>query len=101
MIIKKYTIREWLESLQLADAARVQARIFRIEQGNLGDFKSVGHQVYELRLTFGSGFRVYFGFDGKEMIILIMGGDKASQKQDVIRARQYWIEYNSGSRYDS
>jgi len=113
MIIKRYKIREylsrdgrkpfreWLESLSSAVAARVQARIFRVEQGNLGDFKAVGHGVCELRLAFGPGYRVYFGFYGKEVIILLAGGDKRSQKRDITRARQYWLDYQSRRQHGS
>ena len=56
--------REWLDSLSLTTKARIQARILRIESGNLGDFKPVGQGVMELRFDFGPGYRVYFGMDG-------------------------------------
>ena len=113
MIINKYRLREylgengknpfreWLECLTPTVAARIQARIFRLEQGNLGDFKAVGHGVCELRLAFGPGYRVYFGFDGKEVIILLAGGDKASQRRDIITARRYWLDYQSRRSHES
>ena len=105
MIIKKYVIREyvtskgenpfrnWISALNSVVRARVQARVFRIEEGNLGDYKSVGHGVCEIRLAFGPGLRIYFGFDGQSAVILLAGGDKGSQRRDVTKARRYWLDY--------
>ena len=73
--------------------ARVQARIFRIEAGNLGDNKTVGHGVFEIRLNFGPGYRVYFGFDGRQVVVLLGGGSKGTQKRDIIQSRRFWIDY--------
>ncbi len=85
--------RVWLRTLDVATRARVQARLFRFEAGNLGDHKSVGEGVWEARLPFGPGYRVYFGKDGTAIILLLVGGDKATQKKDIQRARRYWAEY--------
>jgi putative addiction module killer protein len=63
---------------------------FLIESG-LSNWTS----LYELRLDFGPGYRVYFGFDGKELIVLLVGGDKASQTQDISKAKVFWKEYLS------
>ena len=76
--------------------ARIQARILRIESGNLGDHKSVGGGVGELRIDFGPGYRVYFGKDGATLILLLIGGDKGSQGKDIKRARALWSEYLKG-----
>jgi len=88
--------REWLESLDTSIRARVQARILRIESGNLGDFKSVGNGVWELRFDFGSGYRVYFGKEGNTLILILLGGDKGSQRRDIKKAQEYWSEYLNG-----
>src|SRR5260221_10008351 len=85
--------RTWLSKLEIATKARIQARIFRVEQGNLGDAKSVGGGVWELRFTFGSGYRVYLGKDGQKIILLLLGGDKASQRKDILKAQGYWKTY--------
>lgn len=85
--------RGWLDSLELAARARVQARLLRAESGNLGDHKSLGGGVWELRLDFGPGYRVYFGWDGPGLVILLAGGDKGSQRRDIAKAREYWLEY--------
>ena len=73
--------------------ARINARLARIEQGNFGDAKSVGQQVMELRLSFGSGLRIYFGLDGETLVVLLAGGDKSSQARDIELAHLYWKDY--------
>lgn len=85
--------REWLEELDRAVAARIQARVFRFEQGNLGDAKGVGEGLYEARFDFGPGYRLYFGRDGKTIVVLLCGGDKATQSKDIRRAKQLWTNY--------
>lgn len=89
--------REWLEVLDISTRARVQARIFRFELGNLGDHKYVGKGVWEARLDFGPGYRVYFGRDGDRMILLLLGGDKKSQRWDIRQAQQNWEDYQESS----
>lgn len=75
------------------DRARIQARLDRVEKGNLGDYVSVGDGVYELRFFFGPGYRVYFGIEAKKIILLLCGGDKRSQKKDIKQAKNYWQFY--------
>lgn len=91
--------REWLATLDLAVRARVQARVLRFEFGNLGDHKSVGAGVWEARLTFGPGYRIYFGKDGDSMIVLLVGGAKASQGRDIRRAQEFWRDYVEAKRH--
>lgn len=90
----KQPYRDWLNSLRDKVAvARIRSRIDRVEQGNFGDLKPVGSGVSELRFTFGSGFRIYFGLDGEALVILLMGGDKATQEKDIALAQTYWADY--------
>ena len=70
-----------------------KAQIHRIESGNLGDHKPVGDGVFELRLHFGAGYRIYFGEVDNTIILLLCGGDKSSQVRDIERAKVYWQEY--------
>jgi putative addiction module killer protein len=91
--------REWLDTLDAQIKARIQARVLRFEMGNLGDHKTVGPGVWEARLVFGPGYRIYFGKDGKSVILLLAGGTKASQKGDISRAQTCWREYLEAKRH--
>jgi putative addiction module killer protein len=74
---------------------RILARVARMQQGNFGDCEPVGDGVRELRLFFGPGYRVYFAERGDEIVVLLCGGDKNSQKNDIQQAKTYWREYVS------
>jgi putative addiction module killer protein len=75
---------KWLDSLRdLHARARVQARIERLALGNPGDVAPVGEGVSELRINYGPGYRVYFKQRGRELIILLAGGDKRTQASDI------------------
>lgn len=85
---------EWIEGLRdVKGRKRILARITRLEQGNYGDYAPVGEGVSELRLFFGPGYRVYFGEDAGNIVILLCGGDKSTQSQDIETAKTYWKEY--------
>ena len=62
------------------------------------DYKSVGDGVYELRFFFGAGYRVYFAFDGNDIVLLLCGGDKSSQNKDIEKAKEYLSEYKQTKR---
>ena len=84
----------WIKKLRDQRARdRIHNQIDRLRLGNTGDFKSIGNGIYELRIHYGPGYRIYFGQTGKQIILLLCGGNKASQQQDVNRAKQYWQEY--------
>lgn len=77
----------WIDTLRDMKArARIQARIERLALGNPGDVKPVGSGVSELRIDYGPGYRVYFTKVGRAIIILLVGGDKSSQSQDIKNA---------------
>lgn len=85
---------EWLTSIRdMETQARIRARLERLEGGNLGDYQPVGEGVFELRIHFGAGYRIYFGQVGNTIILLLCGGDKSSQRRDIERAKTYWLEY--------
>lgn len=77
--------------------ARVQARVLRFELGNLSDHKAIGGGVWEARLAFGPGYRIYFGKDGRSIVVLLCGGDKGSQARDVRLARRSWADYSEAT----
>lgn len=92
----KEPIIEWIEGFRdPRTQRRILQRLVRVQSGNYGDYKSIKDGVFELRLAFGSGYRVYFGEDGGTIVVLLCGGDKSTQEQDIERAKAYWKEYLS------
>ena len=79
----------WFDSLRDRNAqARIEIRIQRLALGNPGDVKSVGGGISELRINYGPGYRIYFTQRGEELILLINGGDKHSQRADIAIAKE-------------
>lgn len=72
---------------------RILARVKRLAQGNYGDCEPIGDGLSELRMFFGPGYRVYFGEAPDHLVILLCGGDKGSQREDINQAKAYWKEY--------
>ncbi|MEM7589616.1 MAG: type II toxin-antitoxin system RelE/ParE family toxin [Myxococcota bacterium] len=92
--------RQWLETLDTSVRARVQVCIWRVQEGNLGDHKAVGAGVWELRLHFGSGYRVYCGLQlDKGLVVLLVGGNKGSQQKDIRLARQLWQQWKREEKH--
>jgi len=87
---------EWFDSLRdLKAKAKIKQRLDRVNSGNLGDYRSAGEGVCELRIDYGPGYRIYFGQMGTRIVILLCGGDKSTQNQDIRRAIEFWIDYRS------
>ena len=101
MEIREYISREgkaiftdWWRKLRDRQAReKIHIQIDRLALGNTGDYKSLGNGLYELRIHYGPGYRVYYGKTGKHIILILCGGNKASQRQDVNLAKQYWEDY--------
>lgn len=95
-VIKSETFDRWLGKLKdRRVAARVQVRIDRLAAGNPGDVKPVGGGVSELRIDYGPGYRVYYLREGARLILLLSGGDKSSQGNDIkdaLRIASEWKE---------
>jgi putative addiction module killer protein len=83
----------WFNDLDAPAAAKVTVALERMEQGNLGQCKSVGGGVIERVIDFGPGYRLYFGRDGDELVILLAGGTKSGQQGDIEEAQARWTEY--------
>jgi putative addiction module killer protein len=91
----------WLESLKDKTVRyRIKERLDRVVLDNLGDYKLIAKGLAELRFNFGSGYRVYFGQHKEEIILLLCGGDKSTQEQDIKKAKEYWKNYLSGVNDD-
>jgi putative addiction module killer protein len=88
----------WSDRLNREAAAKVAAALARIQQGNLSNAKGVGAGVYEYRIDFGPGYRIYFGKDGDRLIILVGGGTKKRQQEDVKTALARWEDYKQRKR---
>ena len=86
---------EWIETLAGQEIyGIILGRIDRVEDGNFGDCKWEGNGVFELRIDYGPGYRVYFGQDG-DLVVLLLGGIKKTQQKDLRTATAYWREYNA------
>jgi putative addiction module killer protein len=90
---------EWLHSLRDGRTrAIIMARLARVRLGNMGNTSPVGEGVQELKINYGPGYRVYFGQDGTELVILLTGGDKSTQDEDIETAKGYWQAYKKEYR---
>jgi putative addiction module killer protein len=90
---------EWAESLNKNALVRIDARITRIEKtGNFGICEPVGNGVFELKLDFGPGYRIYFGYKTDTVLVLLFGGHKKGQQKDIDKEQEYWREYLSLKR---
>lgn len=89
---------DWFVHLDAQAAVKVTTAIARIGVGNLGDVKPVGQGVSERRITFGPGYRVYFGQDGNKLVVLLNGGTKKRQSKDIEQAQIFWADYKRRKR---
>ena|SRR3990167_7044757 len=90
----KSPYEDWLHALKdERGRAKIRVKIDRVRLGNFGDCRSLGEGLFELKIDFGPGYRVYFGQGGKNLAILLCGGDKGTQGRDIEKAREYWADY--------
>lgn len=85
--------RVWFDELDVAAAVKTTTALERLAQGNKSSVKSVGDGVSEYRIDFGPGYRIYFGRDGGQLVILLGGGSKKRQDRDIADAKIAWQEY--------
>ncbi|MCL2066278.1 MAG: type II toxin-antitoxin system RelE/ParE family toxin [Treponema sp.] len=99
MKIRKSSVYEkWIRGLRDRQARyRIIARIKRLENGNPGDVKPVGEGISEMRIDYGPGYRVYYKDTGREIIILLCGGDKRTQQEDIAEAKKIARSYEGES----
>lgn len=98
-VVKSAAYDEWFAAVRdLKTKARIATRIERLIAGNPGDVRPVGEGVSELRLDFGPGYRVYFAMQGRELIVLLGGGDKSTQAKDIKLAKELWAAWKETER---
>jgi putative addiction module killer protein len=83
----------WFDALDPQAAAKVSVAVVRIGRGNFSNVKGVGSGVFEFRLNYGPGYRIYFGKDGETLVILLAGGTKQRQQRDIEDAQARWHDY--------
>lgn len=90
----------WFDGLDAPAAAKVATALLRLEQGNFSNVESVGAGVYEYKIDFGPGYRIYFGKDGAELVILLSGGTKKRQQIGIGNAQFLWQEYKKRKKQE-
>jgi putative addiction module killer protein len=83
----------WFRRINAQAAAKVTTALVRLEGGNTSNAKSLGSGVHELKIDFGPGYRIYFGYDGPKVVILLAGGTKKRQDKDIETAKMRWADY--------
>ncbi len=84
----------WFRKLRDSTAKfRITRRLTQAKRGNTGDTKPVGQGVHEMRIDYGPGYRIYYANDGDMIVVLLCGGDKSTQNEDLKRAKDYWATY--------
>ncbi len=83
----------WFDSLNAEAAAKITTAVTRVSLGNFSNVEGVGSGVFEYKLDFGPGYRIYFGKDGEALVILLGGGTKRRQRRDISAARANWQDY--------
>jgi putative addiction module killer protein len=85
----------WINKLKDRTAkAQIFVRINRLTLGNEGQWRSVGNEIRELKISTGKAYRIYYGWTGTQAVLLLCGGNKSTQSKDIEKAKQYWSDYN-------
>lgn len=96
---RRVPYKEWYDSLEDKKTRFIITnRLARVRRGLLGDCKNLGDGIWELRIDYGPGLRIYLGQQGYTIMILLCGGDKSTQRQDIEKAKEYWAHYQGGIR---
>lgn len=109
IIVAEYEIKEfvkegsspfgnWFGDLDSIAASKITTALYRLKYGNFSNVQAVGNGVSEYKIDFGPGYRIYFGQDGKTLVILLTGGSKKTQSKDIENAKKLWQEYKAGKQ---
>ena len=94
----KLPFRDWFGSLNdFKTQAVIEARLTRLRVGNFGKCEPVGLGVLELKIDYGPGYRIYFARAGRQVVLLLWGGDKSTQRKDIRKAHQYWKNHREAN----
>lgn len=85
----------WFGELDVRAQAKVTVALDRLKRGSVSNVSGVGESVFELKLDWGPGYRIYFGKDGDRIVILLLGGTKKRQSRDIATAKSFWLDYKS------
>ena len=97
----KKPFKEWLDGLKdITARQKIRIRLDRVRLGNLGNNRAVGDGVFELKIDYGPGYRVYYALDGKTVVLLLLGGDKSTQDKDIARSKIYWTDHKRRCKND-
>ena len=88
----------WFNHLEAIAASKVSTALYRMEQGNFSNTRGIGGGVLEYKIDFGPGYRIYFGKDGANIVIILGGGTKKRQQNDISAAKAYWKDYKVRKR---
>lgn len=86
-------LRRWFDDLDATAAAKISSALYRLGQGNFSNVEGVTGGIFEYRIDFGPGYRIYFGKDGSTVVILLGGGTKKRQSRDIKAAADAWTDY--------
>jgi len=89
---------KWFRRLNAMAAAKITTALYRMELGNYSNVEGVGAGVFEYKIHFGAGYRICFGQEGEELVILLGGGTKKRQSKDIQEAKALWLEYKKSKR---
>jgi len=89
---------EWLSKVDKHARSHIRVALDKLQAGNTGNLKSLGGGVHEIKITFGPAYRIYLGQRGQKVVILLHGGTKKRQSQDVAKAKSLWLDYLSETK---
>ena len=90
----KIPFREWMMSIKDRRLwSAIDSRLARLRFGHFGRCEPVGEGIFEIKIYYGPGYRIYFGNASQQIVLLLLRGEKSTQEKDILKARAYWIDY--------
>ena len=90
----KNSFHDWVESFRDGKTRSILfGRLARVRVGNLGRCESLGQGIFELKIDYGPGYRIYFGYKNLQIVLILLGGEKSTQRKDILKAQAFWTDY--------